>query len=273
MRTIPCLSGTAKLISDLPASGGIAGILPIGEEHHSAARRLATRLGTTLLDCPPSQGLYLACATQGLWLRLRTARRELAIRADLGAGGQARRGGRASPRGEAIARACGLLRHGPRHIVDATAGLGRDAHILARVGARVTLIERSAVLVMLLEDGLERAARQDRNLSWLERMRLIAGDAAAWLRSAAAQERPEVVFLDPMYPPRAKAAAPRKEMQVLQALLGGVDDSHRLLQAARETASDRVVVKRPRHAQTLAQQAPHYQIAGRSTRFDVYLRD
>lgn len=273
MLTIPCLSGTAKLISDLPTSCGIAGVLPIGDDCHEVARRLAMRLGTALIVCPPHEGLYLACGTQGLWLRLRTARRELAIRADLGTGGQARRGGHASPRGEAIARACGLSRHGPRHIVDATAGLGRDAHILARVGARVTLIERSAVLVVLLEDGLERAAGQDWNLNWLGRMRLIEGDAAAWLRSSTTQERPEVVFLDPMYPHRAKAAAPRKEMQVLQTLLGGVDDSHRLLQAARETASDRVVVKRPRHAQTLAQQAPHYQIAGRSTRFDVYLRD
>lgn len=272
MLSIPCPSGTTKLISNLPKSADIAGILPIVEECHAAARVLARRLGAELIDCPPRDGLYLACSTEGLWLRLRTARRELAIRANLGDGAQAHRAGRASSRGEAIARACGLPRYGPRHVVDATAGLGRDAHILARLGARVTLLERSPVLVALLEDGLDRAAGRDQDLGWLRRMRLIEGDAATWLRRCTAQERPEVVFLDPMYPPRAKAAAPRKEMQVLQTLLGTVDDTPCLLQAARETATDRVVVKRPRHANALAQHRPHYQIAGRSTRFDVYLR-
>lgn len=242
------------------------------EEFHATARMLAGRLGATVLECPPTEGLYLAYDAKGLWLRLRTARQGLAIRAEFSTGGQAYRAGHASPRGEAIARACGLPRYGSRQVVDATAGLGRDAHVLARLGAQVTLIERSPVIFALLEDALERAARRPQTLSWLGRMRLIEGDAAAWLRACAPKARPAVVYLDPMYPRQAKRAAPGKEMQALQALLGAAnDDTDALLQAALGTASDRVVVKRPRHAEPLAGQWPHYQISGRSTRFDVYL--
>ncbi|HET8700481.1 MAG TPA: class I SAM-dependent methyltransferase [Nitrococcus sp.] len=256
----------------MTAADGIAGILAITEESHAAARRLAGRLGATLLDYPPATGLYLACSTEGLWLRLRTGRRELAIRAELGSGRQAYRAERASPRGEAIARACGLPRHGSRHVVDATAGLGRDAHVLAQLGARVMLIEHSPVIFALLADAFDRAARHMQVPSWLERMHLIEADAAAWLSACVPQERPAVVYLDPMYPRRAKRAAPSKEMQVLQALLGTAgDETDSLLQAALRAASDRVVVKRPRHAEPLAGQRPDYQIPGRSTRFDVYL--
>lgn len=252
-------------------SGGIAGILPTTEKSHALARMLARRLGAILLESPPAEGLYLACNAEGLWLRLRTARRELAIRAEFSTGQQAYRAGRASLRGEAIARACGLPRHGSRQVVDATAGLGRDAHVLARLGARVTLIERSPVIFALLEDAFDRAVRTQ-PLSGLGRMRLIEGDATVWLQTCAPQERPAVIYLDPMYPRQAKRATPGKEMQVLQTLLGAAnEDTDSLLQAARRTALDRVVVKRPQHAEPLVGHQPHYQIAGRSTRFDVYL--
>lgn len=271
MLIIPSHAGTAKPINDLPKSGTIAGILPIVPECRTTAQGLARRLGAKLIDSSPTEGLYLACGIEGLSLRLRTAGRELAIHAELGGGRQAYRAGHASPRGEAIARACGLPRYGSRSVVDATAGLGRDAHILARLGARVTLLERSPVVLALLEDGLDRASRQTQSLGWLARMRLIGGDATVWLRSCATVQRPEVVFLDPMYPRQTKGAAPGKEMQILQALLGTTDDAASLLQAARAAASNRVVVKRPRHAEPLAGESPNYQIIGRSTRFDVYL--
>lgn len=271
MLSISAPLGTTNPISGLPNASGIAGILPAAAECHPTARMLARRLGAKLLECPPTEGLYLACSAEGLWLRLRMARRELAVRAEFSAGRQRYRAGRAGSRGEAIARACGLPRYGSRQVVDATAGLGRDAHILARLGARVTLLERSPVIFALLTDAFDRAARQTQTSSEFERMRLIEGDAVAWLRTCAAKERPEVVYLDPMYPQQTKRAAPGKEMQVLRTLLGVVDNADSLLRAAQRAASDRVVVKRPRRAEPLAGQQPHYQIIGRSTRFDVYL--
>ena len=53
-------------------------------------------------------------------------------------------------RGQNLARAAGLKPGVNPHIIDATAGLGRDAFLLASLGANVTLIERSPFMYHLL---------------------------------------------------------------------------------------------------------------------------
>ena len=60
-------------------------------------------------------------------------------------------------RGQNLARAAGLKPGVNPHIIDATAGLGRDAFLLASLGAKVTLIERSPIMYDLLKEGMERA--------------------------------------------------------------------------------------------------------------------
>ena len=63
-------------------------------------------------------------------------------------------------------------------VVDATAGLGRDAFVLASLGCRVTLIERSPVVAALLQDGLARAGQDPGDRPWVrERMHLLHGPA------------------------------------------------------------------------------------------------
>jgi 16S rRNA (guanine1516-N2)-methyltransferase len=42
-------------------------------------------------------------------------------------------------------------------VIDGTAGLGKDAFVLAGLGCKVTLVERHPVVVALLADGLARA--------------------------------------------------------------------------------------------------------------------
>src|SRR5690554_7928611 len=60
-------------------------------------------------------------------------------------------------RGQLIARACGFAQGVTPSVVDATAGLGRDAFVLASLGAPVLMVERVAAIFALLEDGLARA--------------------------------------------------------------------------------------------------------------------
>ncbi len=174
--------------------------------------------------------------------------------------------GRRTAGPDPLARAIGIGR-GVCHVVDATAGLGRDAARLAARGAEVTMIERHPVLVALLEDALRREAPP--------RLRLLAGDAAALLRDPASLGPVEVVYLDPMFADRGKAALPRNEGQVLRALLGeGVPDDPRdaeLLQVARAVARRRVVVKRSPHAPPLGAERPDHAVTGTRVRFDVYL--
>ncbi len=203
----------------------------------------------------------------GLWL-CQKGPPALSMQVDFVNGTQGYRVAKAGQQRERLAKACGLQRGKTRHIVDATAGLGRDAFLLASLGARVTLIERSAVVRELLIDGLQRAVAADQAQT-VARMRLIGADSTAWLLRVGKTARADVVYLDPMYSGRRRGAA-SKELSMLQTLLGAQDDADALLEAALSAAQERVVVKRHQHAEPIAGVMPSYQLAGRSTRFDVY---
>ncbi len=172
-------------------------------------------------------------------------------------------------KGQMLARAAGLRKHQKPEVIDATAGLGCDAFVLATLGANVTLLERSPIAHALLADGLRRARNEPEIATIASRMRLIHSDADDWLR--VEQPRPDAIYLDPMFPTSGKTAQVKKEMQCFHALIGRDDDASRLLETARRLATRRVFVKRPRHAEALGGQTAAFSLRGKSTRFDVYL--
>src|SRR5690606_26331271 len=98
------------------------------------------------------------------------------------------------------------------HIVDATAGLGRDSYALAARGFSVRMIERSAVVAAMLDNGLHRGAGcEDASVrAACARLSLRCGDAEQELRRG---EPCDVVYLDPMFPDREGQALAKKEMQ------------------------------------------------------------
>jgi 16S rRNA (guanine1516-N2)-methyltransferase len=60
-------------------------------------------------------------------------------------------------------------------------------------------------------------------------------------------------------------------MRVLQDLVGQDEDADELLKAALTIATKRVVVKRPAHANFLAEIKPQTSIKTKKHRFDIYL--
>jgi 16S rRNA (guanine1516-N2)-methyltransferase len=102
-------------------------------------------------------------------------------------------------------------------------------------------------------------------------MTLIKTDAINWLADNAINTRPDIIYLDPMFPARQKSAQVKKEMVLLQRLLPPEQDTLSLFRQALACAAKRVVVKRPRLASNLADQAPSYSITGKSSRFDIYV--
>lgn len=175
-------------------------------------------------------------------------------------------------RGQLVAKACGLTKGITPSVVDATAGLGRDAFVLASLGAQVLMIERVEAIAALLQDGLERAASADETALIAGRMALRHGDAAEQLAAliADAEFAPQVIHLDPCSPSR-KVRAGEKEMRVFRELAGDDDDAPRLLAAALEVATHRVVVKRPRKAPPIAGPAPQHTLEGKTSRYDLYV--
>ena len=176
-------------------------------------------------------------------------------------------------RGQPLARAIGLKHGANPTVVDATAGLGRDAFVLANLGARVTMIERSPILATLLTDGLHRLTNSTDGPDIANiQLQLIQANAIEWLQQQAQNTdgRPNVVYLDPMYPHRSKSALVKKEMRALRALVGDDVDSAQLLQAARQCALKRVVVKRPKGAPTINDSKPSGNVQSKNTRYDLY---
>ncbi len=147
-------------------------------------------------------------------------------------------------------------------IIDATAGWGRDAAILASFGAQVCMIERHPMLAALLKDGL---SRQDEASKQHLSLNLVYADAQQYLQTCSP---PDVIYMDPMHPSRQKTAKVKKDMQVLHTLVGMDTDACTLLQIARQCARQRVVVKWPQKQAPLM--PPRYSIEGKTIRFDVY---
>ncbi len=185
-----------------------------------------------------------------------------------GAVGHRRRFG--GGRGQALPRALGFKPGVTPRVTDATAGLGRDAFLLASLGAEVTLIERSTDIWRRLEAALKEAAQASSELAEITgRMTLIHGDARRLLPELS----PETVLIDPMHPPRSKAALVKGEMRVLRQIVGTDEDRQELMAIALASASKRVVLKWPRRAAPMeGLQPPSHQILGKTTRYDVFMR-
>jgi len=174
-------------------------------------------------------------------------------------------------RGQPLAKAMGLKKGATPTIIDATAGFGRDAFVLANLGCKIILLERNPLIATLLEDALIRASENSDIGDVIDRMSVFNNDAIDYLQSITEQHRPDVIYMDPMYPSRDKSALVKKDMRLLHQLAGPDIDSEQLLTTARKVALKRVVVKRPRSAPFVGEQKPATSIESKNTRYDIYL--
>lgn len=236
---------------------------------------IATRWGLTH---DQDNVFALVLTTEQLELHKRDEPKLGAIFVDLVSGAVAHRRKFGGGKGQSIAKAVGLNKGATPVVLDGTAGLGRDAFVLASLGCKVQMVERHPVVAALLDDGLSRA-KQDTEIGvWVsERMSLLhasSHDALEQLMAQESFEQPDVVYLDPMYPHpenKKKSALVKKEMRVFQSLVGADNDADALLAPALIMAKKRVVVKRPDYAEWLDNQKPSMAIETKKNRFDVYV--
>lgn len=192
-----------------------------------------------------------------------------AIFVDFAGGMMAHRRRFGGGRGEAVAKAVGLKGDYLPDVVDATAGMGRDAFVLASLGCRVRMLERHPVVAALLDDGLQRGYADAEIGFWLQQ-RLTLLHTSSIEALATLLPKPDVVYLDPMFPHKQKSALVKKEMRVLQTLVGADADADGLLLPARKLARKRVVVKRPDYAPPLADEPTSTIVITKNHRFDLY---
>lgn len=151
--------------------------------------------------------------------------------------------------------------------VDATAGLGEDALLLAAAGFSVRLYERNPVIAALLRDALRRAREIPQLADATSRMELVEADSVDAL--AQLEFTPDVVVLDPMFPARRKSASVKKKLQLIQRLEVPCESEDALLDAALAARPRKVVVKRPSKGPYLAGVKPSYSLEGKAVRYDV----
>ncbi|MFJ5332945.1 16S rRNA (guanine(1516)-N(2))-methyltransferase RsmJ [Pectobacterium versatile] len=232
-----------------------------------ALSSLAARWG---LVSDPNAVMALVLTAERLELRKQDEPKLGAIFVDFVAGTMAHRRRFGGGRGEAVAKAVGIKKDYLPDVVDATAGLGRDAFVLAALGCHVRMVERNPVVAALLDDGLQRGYQDAEIGPWLrERLTLLHASSMTALRDITPP--PDVVYLDPMFPHKQKSALVKKEMRVFQSLVGADDDADALLAPARALAKKRVVVKRPDYAPPLAGVPAQSMLETKSHRFDFYL--
>ena len=156
-----------------------------------------------------------------------------------------------------------------RNIVDATAGLGYDAFILASIGAKVTLIERSKKMYDILQNGINEGVAFGGEIEKIiNRMDLLFGDSKDILPKLS----PEVIMIDTMYRDRKKTALVKNNMRLVRKIVGPDSDYIELLKVALNCAKNRVVLKLPRYADPIKDiRKCSHQIVGKTIRYDVFM--
>ena len=165
-----------------------------------------------------------------------------------------------------LARAIG---RSTRTILDATAGLGHDAFLLACLGWTVHAVERHPVIFTLLNESLLSTGHDERISPVLgDRLHIYNQDAVSWLNDGNRTDV-DVIYLDPMFDERRSSALPKKPAQILRRIVGHDTDTRELFDHAMEHAMNKVVVKRSDHDPPLVGE-PSHSYKGKIVRYDVY---
>ena len=170
---------------------------------------------------------------------------------------------------EAVARAV-IGKHKDPVVVDATAGVGRDSLVLQSAGAVVSMFERNPLVWLLLADAKERALENSEFVDNFEHGLPNLMPYGTYIDYVKEHKDflPDVVYFDPMFPPREKNAQVKKEMQVFHSIVGKDEDSFAYAQELMHHAKRRVVIKRPARAEPLFPCS--YSVDGKACHFDCY---
>ena len=153
--------------------------------------------------------------------------------------------------------------------IDATAGMGEDALLIAANGYDVTLHEQNPVIALLLKDAIRRAKKHPVLKDIVSRMHVVEGDSVDILN--ARLDPVDLIYLDPMFPGRQKSGLINKKLQLIQKMEAPCSEESALFDAAISAGPSKIVVKRPLKAPFLADRKPNYSLDGKAIRYDIYV--
>lgn len=156
-------------------------------------------------------------------------------------------------------------------VLDLTAGTLKDSFYLASIGYQVTAIERSPVIYLLLMSAIDELSKlKDEESTYkfmTKNIKLIHAEALDYLK--ALEQKPDVIYFDPMFPEKKKQALSQKSMQLFKALLPASEqENQQVALQALQYAKKRLVIKRPLHAEALTPTVTQ-RYTGKSIRYDM----
>ena len=265
------------------------------------AEALAAHLKTTLLDATPEASIWLSVDAAGLSL----TDGDQAMRGDFTK--LQKRLQYHNLTHELLVKATKVKGREKLRVIDATAGMGEDSLLLAASGCEVTLYEQDPVIAALLQDTMRRTLEEAALHEIVMRMQLVEGDSIDHLRklgeaatgsnvqcgmegedahhgssphetldatangSDIALKRPDVIYLDPMFPERQKSGLVKKKFQLIHYIEAPAENEEALMQAAIAARPFKIVVKRPAKGPYLAGLKPSYSLDGKAIRYDCYV--
>lgn len=265
------------------------------------AEALAAHLKTTLLHTTPDAPVWLSVDAAGLSL----TDGDQAMRGDFTK--LQKRLQYHNLTHELLVKATKVKGRERLRVIDATAGMGEDSLLLAAAGCEVTLYEQDPVIAVLLQDTMRRALEEAALHEIVMRMQLVEGDSIDHLRklsdanmsldtqfgtqgdavghvcptptasdisatgSDETLKRPDVIYLDPMFPERQKSGLVKKKFQLIHYLEAPAENEEALMQAALAARPFKIVVKRPAKGPYLAGLKPSYSLDGKAIRYDCYV--
>ena len=155
-----------------------------------------------------------------------------------------------------------------RKAIDATAGMGEDAFLLAAQGYEVTLFEQNPVIAVLLKDALRRAKKHPVLKDIASRMNLVQDNSVEGMSKLL--DPVDVIYLDPMFPAKQKSSLINKKLQLIQKLEPPCSEETDLFDAAISASPSKIIVKRPLKSEFLAGRKPSYTLNGKAIRYDCY---
>lgn len=156
-----------------------------------------------------------------------------------------------------------------RKAIDATAGMGEDAFLLAAQGYEVTLYEQNPVVAALLKDAIRRAKKNQILKDIAGRMKVVEADSVESMSKLL--DPVDVIYLDPMFPARQKSSLINKKLQLIQKLEPPCSEETDLFDAALKVCPSRIIVKRSLKSECLAGREPSYTLKGKAIRYDCYV--
>ena len=146
-------------------------------------------------------------------------------------------------------------------ILDCTAGFGRDAYLLSKLGYMVTMIEKNPIVSLVVKNALENINQ--------ERLSLYHGDSLDFLRHTNTEY--DYIYFDFMFKKAKTKSLASKHDETLRCIGYREPSEERLIQLAQQMCKKSVIVKGPKNSIKSNTLKANHRIQTKLLNYDIFI--